>query len=134
MNLRLIIILCVLFFNSLIAQKEIKYAYKYKKLTNGLGVKYFNKNKKNPLPTNSQRVYINYSLFHQKDTSILKKIIISSEKNFIIGSEEILKGLEEALLVMHLGDSAVFKIPPHLAYGEKKNRKYSTQFYSLFFC
>ena len=54
MNLRLIIILCILFFNSLIAQKEIKYAYKYKKLSNGLGVKYFNKNKKNKIFQNKR--------------------------------------------------------------------------------
>ena len=83
-------------------------------------IKFFNKNKKGQSPKISQRAYINYALYHKKDTSRLKIITSFSEKNFLIGSEEILKGLEESILLMKVGDSALFKIPPHLAYGDKK--------------
>jgi peptidylprolyl isomerase len=93
---------------------------KFKIKPSGIGVKFIKKNKKGELPKTTQRAFINYSLFHKKDTSALKSIIIKADKNFIIGSEEVLKGLEESLLMMKVGDSAVFKIPPHLAYGDKK--------------
>ncbi len=92
MIFRFLIVLFLLITSILKSQKEFN--FKFKKLSNGIEVKYFNKSKKKSLPKNSQRVYINYSLYHQKDTSRIKPIIVSTSKDFILGSEEILKGLE----------------------------------------
>ncbi|MGC8803131.1 MAG: FKBP-type peptidyl-prolyl cis-trans isomerase, partial [Bacteroidales bacterium] len=35
----------------------------------------------------------------------------------IIGTGQIERGLDEGLTHLHIGDSAVFILPPHLAYG-----------------
>jgi FKBP-type peptidyl-prolyl cis-trans isomerase len=117
--LSFIIVFCSLILSAQI-QSTLKTDYKFKIKSNGIGVKFFKKNKKGQLPKISQRAYIKYALYHKKDTSRLKTITSLSDKNFLIGSEEILIGLEQAILLMKVGDSALFKIPPHLAYGDKK--------------
>jgi len=48
--------------------------------------------------------------------------IVYSSKNdgllsFIIGKGDVISGLEEAILLMNVGDKAKFIIPSHLAYG-----------------
>ena len=36
---------------------------------------------------------------------------------FTVGKGEVISGLEEGILLLHIGDKAKFIIPSHLAYG-----------------
>jgi len=38
-------------------------------------------------------------------------------KTFVVGQGGVESGLEEGILLMHIGDKAKFIMPPHLAYG-----------------
>ncbi len=98
---------------------QIEFKQKFKKTKSGLEYKIIKKSKNQKVKI-SQRVFITYSLFHQKDTSRYKTIIKNANKEFLLGHEEVLKGWDEGLSLLRNGDSAIFKIPPHLAYGDKK--------------
>ena len=113
----LIFLLTIFLFNNIYSQPRIK--YRFKKTPEGLQYKILKKGKgKSVVPTN--RCFINYSLYHKTDSSDLKSIIERSTKEFLVGQEEVLKGWDIGFLLLKEGDSVLFKIPPQLAYGEKK--------------
>lgn len=101
------------------AQKKIK----YKTTPSGLGYKIIVKSKGiQALPEN--RLYVTYNLFYQAtDTSAIKEIITGGTKDFIVGQDDVLPGWNEGFLLMKEGDSAAFKIPYQLGYGDKKTGK-----------
>jgi FKBP-type peptidyl-prolyl cis-trans isomerase len=109
--------LLILFQNTIFAQPDVK--KKYKQTASGLNYKIIKKTKNEKLKY-SQRVFITYDLYHQKDTSRLKLITKNAKKDFLLGHEEVLKGWDEGVSLLKVGDSALFKIPPQLAYGDKK--------------
>ncbi len=113
----LIIVLLISFQNKILAQPDVK--KKYKQTASGLLYKIIKKTKNEKLKY-SQRVFITYDLYHQKDTSKLKLITKNTKKDFLLGHEEVLKGWDEGIALLKNGDSALFKIPPQLAYGDKK--------------
>ena len=41
----------------------------------------------------------------------------SGPMEFVVGKAEVISGLEEGILLLHVGDKAKFIIPSHLAYG-----------------
>lgn len=51
------------------------------------------------------------------------KLLKSEIKAVSLGKKELVQGLEEALKLMHKGESATFVIPWYLAYGMKGNGK-----------
>jgi FKBP-type peptidyl-prolyl cis-trans isomerase len=102
---------------SFFAQPKIN--YRFKTFDDGLAIKWFNKVKGGKVKK-SQRIYIVYSLYHKTDTSSLKMLVLKGEKNFLIAHEEVLPGWDAAMLKMNVGDSCLIRIPPKLAYGEKK--------------
>ena len=116
-----ILIFLLLFSSALnsFGQKKIK----YKKTESGLGYKIIVKTKgKQTLPEN--RLYVSYNLFYQAtDTSAIKEVMTGGTKEFILGQDEVLPGWNEGFLLMKEGDSAVFKIPYQLGYGDKKTGK-----------
>jgi len=116
-NLLLFIVTFFTFNYSLLSQTNVN--YKYKKTKSGLNYKLFVKGKGNNLIA-SQRVFVTYDLYHKKDSTNLKLIINKANKDFLLGHEEVLKGWDEGLALLKVGDSALLKIPPHLAYGDKK--------------
>ena len=66
--------------------------------------------KSNLVATLSYRVYLfNGKLCYSTDTS--------GPKNIVIGRSGMETGLEEGILLMRVGDSAQFILPPHLAHG-----------------
>ena len=109
--------LLLLFYFSVFSQPKIK--FRYKKTPSGLEYKIFKKGK-GRIVQPSLRCFVNYSFYHKSDTGSLKSIVEFSNKDFIVGQEEVLKGWDEGFLLLKEGDSAVFKIPPSLAYGNKK--------------
>jgi peptidylprolyl isomerase len=64
------------------------------------------------------RIYINYSTKIKPDTIFDHNT--GKPYAFILGQGEVLKGWDEGVSLLSVGDSAQFLIPPHLAYGEKK--------------
>ncbi len=68
---------------------------------------------------NGCRIYVNYTTRIKPDT-VFDSNSNSKPYAFIQGQEEVLKGWEEGISLLREGDSAHFKIPPTLAYGEKK--------------
>jgi peptidylprolyl isomerase len=116
-----ILIFSILFLSATnsFGQKKIK----YKKTPSGLGYKIITKTKGvKAMPEN--RLYVTYNLFYQAtDTSAIKEVMVGGTKEFILGQDDVLPGWNEGFLLMKEGDSAVFKIPYHLGYGDKKMGK-----------
>lgn len=99
------------------AQPDI--TFRYKKTSSGLEYKILKKGKGRKVQA-SVRCFVSYSYYHKTDTGTLKAITELSKKDFIVGQDDVLKGWDEGFLLLKEGDSAVFKIPPDLAYGNKK--------------
>jgi peptidylprolyl isomerase len=90
--------------------KKTTSGIEYKILTKGIGKKC----------KKGFRVFINYTTKIKPDTIFDSNLNLGKPFSFILGQEEVLKGWDEGLLLLSVGDSAEFKIPPMLAYGEKK--------------
>ena len=108
----------VVYSGSVFSQPNIK-SYRFKTTSSGVGIKIFKKGKGN-FPSKEDRCFITYSYYHKNDTSKLKTIVEYDKKSFLFGVAEVLKGWEEGISLLRVGDSAVIRIPPHLAYGTKK--------------
>jgi peptidylprolyl isomerase len=119
--IKYLLIFSIIFFSAFTSfgQKKIK----YKKTPSGLGYKIITTKKGlQALPDN--RLYISYNLFYQAtDTSAIKEVMTGGNKEFILGQDDVLPGWNEGFLLMKEGDSAAFKIPFHLGYGDKKMGK-----------
>lgn len=68
----------------------------------------------------SYRLFISYITRINNDTTVFDANPDGKPFAFIVGEREGLPGWDEALLLMHVGDSAIFKIPASLAYGAKR--------------
>ena len=120
-SIKSVIIFSLIFLSSFysVGQKKIK----YKKTPSGLCYKIIKKSKGKPALSDN-RLYITYNLFYQaNDTSAIKEVMTGGTKDFILGQDDVLPGWNEGFLLMKEGDSAVFKIPYHLGYGDKKMGK-----------
>ncbi len=115
---------CILLFITVFVYAQPKVRYKY--TDSGLGYKIVKKGKGQKVQ-NSNRLYVQYNLFFKSDTGSLKTVMLNGTKDFIIGNEEVLKGWDEGFLLLKEGDSCLFKIPPQLAYGDKKVGKIPPQ-------
>jgi FKBP-type peptidyl-prolyl cis-trans isomerase len=122
MTLKKVLLGClilVVFFSHKSISSQTEFKYRFKKTKSGLQYKIINKSKKEKVKF-SQRIFVTYDMYHQKDTSKCKIIIKNAKKEFLLGYEEVLAGWEEGVALLRSGDSVVFKLPPHLAYGDKK--------------
>ena len=61
------------------------------------------------------------------------KLLKSEIKEVSLGKKELVQGLEEALKLMHKGESATFVIPWYLGYGMKGNGKLIPPYTSLIY-
>ena len=118
---------CITFLLILIAffsysQKKVR----YKRTESGLGYKIVKKGKGKKIEK-LDRLYVHYNLFFKSDTGSLKTVMLNGTKDFILGQDEVLKGWDEGFLLLKEGDSCLFKIPPHLGYGDKKVGKIPPQ-------
>lgn len=66
------------------------------------------------------RIYVNFTTRINPDSVFDSNSASGKPYAFILGQEEVLKGWEEGISLLSVGDSAHFRIPPSLAYGEKK--------------
>ena len=114
------IYLIISLFSPLFTSAQPKIDIRFKKTKSGLYYKIIKKNKKGAVIKKSQRVFVTYDFYHKTDSTPLKLIIKNSKKVFFVGYDEVLKGWDEGVALLKMGDSAIFKIPPHLGYGDKK--------------
>lgn len=96
-------------------QKKIS----YKKLPNGLEYAIIKKGK-GEKTQKGNRIYVNYTTRIKSDSIFDSNAGSGKPYSFILGQEEVLKGWDEGIALLSVGDSAWFRIPPSLAYGEKK--------------
>lgn len=67
----------------------------------------------NPLPGDT--VSVNYKVFLLDGTLCYDTQLIPVD--FTVGKAEMPRGMDEAIQMMHVGDSAIIILPAHLAYG-----------------
>ncbi len=117
---KLLILLFLILISLTVRPSELpSIKFKFKLYPNGIGIKKFKKGKGEKIEK-SKRVFLNVSIYHKIDSSDLKMLNENLFKDFIVGHEEVLPGWDQALLFLNVGDSVLIKIPPNLAYGEKK--------------
>uniref|UniRef100_A0A803MJ16 peptidylprolyl isomerase n=1 Tax=Chenopodium quinoa TaxID=63459 RepID=A0A803MJ16_CHEQI len=68
-------------------------------------------------PFPGDEVEVHYS-GHVEDGSLGSSHENGTPFKFKLGQGEVIKGLDEGVVTMKKGEKAVFKVPPHLAYGE----------------
>ena len=66
------------------------------------------------------RIYVNYTTYIKPDSVYDSNAERGKPFAFILGQEDVLKGWDEGIALLSVGDSAHFRIPPELAYGTKK--------------
>lgn len=91
--------------------------YKWDMTETGSGLQYMIYEKGDgPLASRGKLAVLNYSV-----SLITGDVVYSSDETgpmtFTIGKAEVISGLEEGILLLHVGDKAKFIIPSHLAYG-----------------
>lgn len=91
----------------------------YKKTASGLEYTVVSKGNGEKLK-NGYRIYVNYTTYIKPDSIYDTNAGREKPFAFILGQEEVLKGWDEGIALLSVGDSAHFRIPPALAYGTKK--------------
>lgn len=83
----------------------------------GTGLRYriFPVGKDKELPASGDTVYVNYMVY-LLDGSLCYNTA-KSPVEFTLGKAEMPRGMEEAVQMMHEGDSSILILPSHLAYG-----------------
>ena len=73
------------------------------------------------MPREGQTVTIHYAAWLNDNGLPGKKIVLNhSEKlTFVVGSDQVIKGLDDAILTMRMGEQRRLFIPVHLGYGKK---------------
>jgi FKBP-type peptidyl-prolyl cis-trans isomerase len=74
-----------------------------------------------------------YCSFEYKMLMINGKLLQSKQQKIVIGKKEVVTGLEEAIKMMHKGESGIFIIPWYLAYGMDGNKPLIPPYTSLIF-
>jgi FKBP-type peptidyl-prolyl cis-trans isomerase len=93
---------------------------KYKTTNSGLKYIITQKVKKGKKPEPFQMVQIIYKSTLEDGTHIAASPDRNNPLEFIFGNNEVLKGWDEALSLLKIGEKGIFFIPPALAYGDKK--------------
>ena len=120
--MRNLFVILFLIFSVGIAQGQKKQKIKKgKEYTSGSGLKYifFDINKKAEKADSGDVVFVHY-VGKLNDTTIFDESYSRKEPlNFKLGTGRVIKGWDEGIQLMHVGDSALLTIPPELAYGDR---------------
>jgi hypothetical protein len=96
---------------------------KYKSTKTGLKYNISTKVKKGEKVQPLHTVQILFTSTLEDGTPIASSADRNNPLEFIYGNGEVLKGWEEAISMMKIGEKGSFLIPPSLAYGDKKAGK-----------
>jgi len=117
-----IFVILFLVFSVSIAQGQKKHKIKKgKEYTSGSGLKYifFDINKRAEKADSGDVVFVHY-IGKLNDTTVFDESYSRNEPlNFKLGTGRVIKGWDEGIQLMHVGDSALLTIPPDLAYGDR---------------
>ncbi len=111
------VILLLLFFSDVLLAQQKK--INYKKTPDGLEYAIVKKGEGEKVKK-GYRIYINFTTHIKPDSVFDTNTNSGKPYAFILGQEEVLKGWDEGVSLLSVGDSVMFRIPPNLAYGEKK--------------
>ena len=117
MKKRIYLLLLTLFFTATLFAQSQK--LNYKKTPSGLEYVIIKKGS-GEKTKKGYRIYVNFTTRIKPDSVFDSNSASGKPYAFILGQEEVLKGWEEGISLLSVGDSAQFRIPPSLAYGEKK--------------
>lgn len=96
---------------------------KPKTVTTASGLKYTITAKGNgPLPKNGDKVFVHYT-GTLTDGTVFDSSTGKAPYGFKLGQGAVIKGWDEAILLLHGGDKAKLEIPAALAYGNRPNGK-----------
>lgn len=112
-----------------IASSHVNYAQdelKYKTTDSGLEYAFIQKGEGQKAKP-GYRVYVNFTTRIKPDTVFDSSAERDVPYSFILGQEEVLPGWDEGISMMREGDSVHFKLPPQLAYGNRKVGKIPPQ-------
>ena len=104
---------------------------KYIKTKSGLEYKILIKGKGQKI-IQGHRVFLNYITRIKPDSVFDTNPVPNKPFAFIVNESEGLKAWDEALNLLHIGDSAHFIIPPSLAFGNKKIGKIAANTFIYF--
>jgi len=101
--------------------KKVEEAAKEEKIiTTKSGLKYSIKKEGNgDKPTKGQNISVHYSGTLIDGTEFDSSVKRDKPFNFTVGVGQVIKGWDEALLDMQVGEKRLLTIPPKLAYGDK---------------
>ena len=85
--------------------------------TTGSGLKYEIYFKGKGPAAKKEQMHLLYYKLYLLDGTLIHASETNKPLNFSSGKAEVPKGLEEGVLLMHVGDKARFVIPSHLGYG-----------------
>lgn len=106
--------------NSLIERYVLDIDFPRKVTSSGLNIFTINKGT-GPVPVDGNAVVIDYTVGFI-DGSVFDSTIEREQPfRFVLGNEEAMEGLEEAVRLMNVGDHCLLIIPFRIAYGEQKN-------------
>jgi FKBP-type peptidyl-prolyl cis-trans isomerase len=83
----------------------------------GLKLVFFEKHPENKLALQGQRVKVDYSGFFTDGNLFDSSVENGTPIQFMLGKGQVIKGWEEGLMLMRVGEKAQFIIPPALGYG-----------------
>ncbi|MEI6487582.1 MAG: FKBP-type peptidyl-prolyl cis-trans isomerase [Bacteroidota bacterium] len=74
-------------------------------------------------PENGDKVKVHYTGKLLNDTVFDSSVSRGQPFEFKLGAGQVIKGWDEAFLLLQVGDKATIKLPPSIAYGEQANGK-----------
>ncbi|MCK5855968.1 MAG: FKBP-type peptidyl-prolyl cis-trans isomerase [Bacteroidales bacterium] len=117
----ILVILLLVFSVSLAYGQKKQKIKKGKEYTSGSGLKYifFDINKKAEKADSGDVVYVHYIGKLSDGTQFDESYSRKSPLKFQLGVGRVIKGWDEGIQLMHVGDSALLTIPPEIGYGER---------------
>lgn len=95
-----------------------------KMITTASGLQYMITKAGKGIPaSNGDKVFVHYTGKLMNDTVFDSSIPKGQPFGFTLGAGQVIKGWDEGIALLHVGDKATFIIPPALAYGEKSMGK-----------
>lgn len=89
----------------------------FEKSNSGLRYKVYSQKSRHDKPQSGKSCTLNYKVY-----SLDNKLLFSDIKSIIIGKKEIVNGIEETLLQLSAGDSAIAILPWYIGYGMKGDK------------
>jgi peptidylprolyl isomerase len=119
---KVIIILTILMISSIITEAQLPHKVKKDKdytLPSGLQIKYLTLNQKNKQPVSGNKIKLHFIGKLMNDTVFTDTYKDGQPITLECGQTK-LKGLDEGIGYMHIGDKVVLTVPPALGFGDKE--------------